>query len=132
MFRPARQLLSIALIAATAFVAVVPASGACAAKVHDRGAKQCCCATSSMASRTCCSQDVPASTCRCSVDHERPAVPQEQRSSDERDGARRADCVLSVALIADDRPTTLLIEDAAHLSPLPTLRHLAALCRWLI
>jgi len=135
MFPPASQLLSIVLIAATAFGAVVPARSTCAVKVHDRGSKQCCgacCATSSMASRTCCSEPVPASTCRCSVDHERPAAPQEQRSSGERDGARRADCVLSIAVIADDRPTALPIEDAFHLSSLPTLRHLAALCRWLI
>jgi hypothetical protein len=40
--------------------------------------------------------------------------------------------VLSIAVIADDRPTALPIEDASHLSSLPTLRHLAALCRWLI
>jgi hypothetical protein len=38
--------------------------------------------------------------------------------------------VLSVAIIADVQPTTRLLEDACHFTSLPTLRHLAVLCRW--
>jgi hypothetical protein len=132
MFRPS-HLLSVALIAATAFGAVVPGVSVCEANVDERGSNPCCgvcCANSNTVSRTCCSKAVQASTCRCSVDHERPAVPQGQRNSDERDCACRSDCVLSVVITPDVRPTTRLLEDACHFTSLPTLRHLAVLCRW--
>jgi len=135
MFRPASKILSLVLIAATTLMGVAPATGTCESTGRERGSKHCCghCgATSSEARPTCCSKSAQPQACQCSVDGERPAAPQERRSSDEQNDARRAEFVAAVLFVGDNEPPVQAIEDATLLSSQPTLRRQAVLCRWLI
>lgn len=131
MFQSASNILSLLLIVATTLVGITPAVGVCESK---RGAKQCCgrCqANPSEASSTCCSKSAKPQACQCSVEQERPATPQERRTSDERNNARRAECMAVVLPSGDDQPPAPAIEDAALLSSQPESRRQAVLCRWL-
>jgi hypothetical protein len=135
MIRPARKIVTLVLIATTALTGVVPAIGVCGTITCERGSKQrCggCCGKSSESANACCSKPAQPLVCHCSVDEERPAAPQERRSSDERDAARRVVCLLAVVLVADERPSTQPIVDVTFFSSLPSLRRQAVLCRWLI
>ena len=135
MFRFAITTLLLALVVATPCVGAVPATGACAAMGHERGSGQCCgicCEKLSEARRTCCSKSVKPQSCQCSVDRERPAVPQERRSSDERNDSRRAESVAAVLFVRDEEPPVQAIGDVSLLSSQPSLRRQAILCRWLI
>ena len=132
MFRFAITTLLLALVAATSYLGVGPAIGTCAAMGHERGSNQCCCAKSSEARRTCCSMSVQSQRCQCSVNRECPAVPQEQRPSDERNESRRAESVAAVLFVHKDEPPVQAIGDASLLSSPPLLRRQAILCRWLI
>lgn len=131
MFRPVTNILSLVLIVATTLAGVTPAIGVCEST---HGSKQCCghCqATLSEARSTCCSKSAEPQACQCSVDQERPATPQERRTSDERTEARHAKCMVTVLHVGDDQSPTPAIEDATLLSSQPKSRRQAVLCRWL-
>lgn len=135
MFRFAITTLLLALVAATSFVGAVPATSVCAATGQECGSGQCCgvcCEKLSEARRTCCSKPVKPQNCQCSVNRERPAVPQERRPSDERNDARRAESVAAVLFVHDDEPPVQAIGNASLLSSQPSLRRQAIFCRWLI
>ena len=134
MFRFVITTSLLALVAASSFVGVVPATSACAAMGHECGSGQCCgvcCEKLSEARRTCCSKSVKPQSCQCSVNRERPAAPQERRPCDERDDARRAEW-MAVLVVRDDEPPVQAIGNASLLSSQPSLRRQAILCRWLI
>lgn len=132
---PIYKLLSLILIAATTYTSVVPAFGICTAASCEHGAKTCCgacCAKTSAPGRSCCSKSERPRACHCSVDEKRPAVPQERRTSDERNDARRTECVVSVLFVGDDVRLARAFEDASLLSSRPALRRQSILCRWLV
>ena len=131
MFRPQRNVFSLVLIAATACGSVVPANDVCNS-THE--AKRCCghCgADQSEARSTCCSKSAEPQACKCSVDQERPATPQERRNPDERENTRRAECAVTVTPVGDDHSPPQSVEDSALLSSQSQPRRQAVLCRWL-
>jgi hypothetical protein len=135
MFRfAANPFVSFALIAATAFAGVVPVVGACTAKEIQCGAEQCCntcCTGPDVSAQTCCSKVIQSHGCRCSVENERPATPQERRTSDERNNVRLVQSVVAAVFVADDESRLQLTDDATLYPFLPTSRRQAVLCRWL-
>jgi hypothetical protein len=135
MFRPASKIFSLVLIAATTLVGAVPVTGACDATGRERGSKHCCgvcCAELSEARHSCCSKSLQSQICQCSVDQGRPATPGERRTSDERNEARRIQCVAAVLFVDGDEQPAHAVQDASLRSSPPTLRRQAVLCHWLI
>lgn len=135
MFRPVkRPFVSLVLIAATALLGIVPAVGACESGVAKCSSNRCCgnfCARATEATHACCRASAKPQTCRCSVDEERPAVPCERQSRDERNDARRVEVAMAVLFVLKDEVWTSTTEDAALFSSLPATRRQAVLCRWL-
>lgn len=133
MIRRTNKLVSLALVAAMSFLGIVPVTSACETTFYGCDSKQCCgacCTWLSAASSACCSSSAERQACQCSVDRERPAAPPERRNADERNDARRAECLAVVPFVACDESRTEPIEGASLLSSLPTSRRQAVLCRW--
>ena len=130
MFRLARTILSLLLIAATALVSVAPEAGACGAMGRGRESKRCCCAGGSSAA--CCTASAPRAGCQCAVDQERPATPPQRQTSDDRNDARQIECVAILPFADKDEHTADAAQDVSLLSSQPALRRQAILCRWLI
>lgn len=130
MNRPMRLAISLLLIVAMTVLAIAPAVGVCETKA---GSKKCCghCVGES-GPASCCSKAPLQARCRCSVGQERPAPPQERRTSDERLEARRVVCLVTVlfgdneVLHAQGRHDATLLPGQLHLS------RQVLLCRWLI
>ncbi|MEZ5940242.1 MAG: hypothetical protein R3C18_02545 [Planctomycetaceae bacterium] len=133
MFPSLSRLCSLLLIAATLVTSVVPAVSHCAAQdfCREKTAACCCCARAVKSSHSCCTESAEEHICRCTVDQERPAVPQEQRNSNERFEVRISICAVSDVPSLDDGQNVRRSSDAPYacLSH-STLRHLAVLCRW--
>ncbi len=136
---PQNSLVSVVLIAAMAFVSLVSAAGVCEAKGAKCGSRQCrsaCCTPSDKAALPCCSAPKISHPCRCSVENERPATPEERQNSGQRNGneqndARRAENLAIAAFVGDGESLLQSTADAPLFSFLPTLQRQAVLCRWL-
>ena len=126
--------ISFVLVVATILAGVVPVAGACEMSSVQCGVKQCrraCCTKTIEPADLCCSTFSQLQACRCSVENQRPATPQERRTSDERDASRRAGGTLAVIFVGDDEILTLPIKDGPLFSSLPATRRQAILCLWL-
>lgn len=131
MFWPQSNILSLVLITAIACGGVVPANEVCNSTQEVKRCCGHCGANQSEARSTCCSKSTEPQACKCSVDQERPATPQERRNPDERENTRRAECVVTVTPVGNNHSLPQSIEDGVLLSSQSQPRRQALLCRWL-
>ena len=122
------SLTSCVLVAATLFGGIVPLAQA----GSHCGTEACCCLPLIEAEYSCCSQSSHQLQCRCSVEKELPAAPDENRSSHERESSRRAAALVVTFAVCMKQLQADATFDALQFSFRPIPRQQEILCRWLI
>lgn len=125
-------LISFTLTMVVALTGVIPTVGCCTEKGNQSGLISCCCPESDDAVQSCCSELKLVLTCRCSAGNERPGVPIEKHTSNERSACPRTDCVSVAFDFYSQGAQRQFLKDATLFSFQPLSRYQAILCCWLI